>query len=189
MTGHCTYKTFCVPHSSFSVSQLGQILLPLFMLLPYSIAHTNDFSSDSWNKLLLPCAEMTWSPCRGLFQVFVMTFLSRFILHKARSFSQLSSGSPRISRQIPSHVCCASRETTTVSLTWCVLTIALINSATPSCAYQWEGVCCPVLFVTMVTASLNQVLHQHFPHLGDKTHTFKNVYQQLEWECWTFRRT
>lgn len=59
MTGHCTYKTFRVPLSSFSVSQLGQILLPLFMLLPYSIAHTNDFSSDSWNKLLLPCAEMT----------------------------------------------------------------------------------------------------------------------------------
>lgn len=59
MTGLCTYKTFCVPHSSFSVSQLGQILLSLFILLLYSIAHTNDFSSDSRNKLLFPCAKMT----------------------------------------------------------------------------------------------------------------------------------
>lgn len=59
MTGRCTYKTFCVPHSSFSVSQLGQILLPLFILLLYPIAPTNDFSSDSWNKLLFLCARMT----------------------------------------------------------------------------------------------------------------------------------
>lgn len=47
MAGHCTYKTFRVPHPSFSVSQLGQILLPLFILLLYFIALTDDFSSDS----------------------------------------------------------------------------------------------------------------------------------------------